>query len=525
MSERYIKVFAGNENLYLEGAPVIILASALLKDTQTGKMLAQLKLQNISGKSISYVKISITQLDAVKNPLSKAIPFEYLDLSVSDKEEFGSKKPLPLPNSSTRSFGVGVSHVGFSDGTVWTSDNTDWQSAKQDSNIIKSLEAEKTYKAAVALSKNNSYDDVSKAKELFESIASIKDVTIEVKMCDEKLIELEENAKVHEVKAKKKKKAVKAITIPLVSVLALVLLVFSVFDIIIPATYVSKGKKLENEGRYREACEAYSQTWENAISDLFTSVFFDPYEALDRCSQKEFDQCVESGDTQELVDLVTSHLTYSHPGRLPSLDVWNAPTFDSSQSDILDGIHGAIAKLLDEETCNTVLGEYYEDRYEDATGYRNFIYYLIATLPSDYKDVEQLKEFLDASDWYTDSEDYITNNKSDVEKIWKYHYCRTIILSSMYSNIDAFLLGKWESQDGDSYLEFYYQYDSYRFTTNLVMPDVKENRFFGITDNKLEFYNSDNRWDVFQFEFSKTNANEMTVYCYEDGKTITLYRK
>ena len=55
MSERYIKVFAGKENLYLEGAPVIILASALLKDTQTGKMLAQLKLQNISEKSISMI--------------------------------------------------------------------------------------------------------------------------------------------------------------------------------------------------------------------------------------------------------------------------------------------------------------------------------------------------------------------------------------------------------------------------------------------------------------------------------------
>ena len=35
MSERYSKVFSLPENLYAEGAPVVIAAGALLKDNQT----------------------------------------------------------------------------------------------------------------------------------------------------------------------------------------------------------------------------------------------------------------------------------------------------------------------------------------------------------------------------------------------------------------------------------------------------------------------------------------------------------
>ena len=187
MSERYIKVFSGNENLYIEDSPIIIRANALLKDTETGKMIAQLKFQNVSGKSISYVKIAITQLDAIKNPLENAIFFEYLDLSVSDKEEFGSKKPIVLPNLSTRAFNASVSHVGFIDGTVWTTDNTNWQSAKEGSSVLKMLEAESIYKTAVILSKGKTEEDVEKAKKLFKSISKIKDISIELALCEEKI--------------------------------------------------------------------------------------------------------------------------------------------------------------------------------------------------------------------------------------------------------------------------------------------------------------------------------------------------
>ena len=77
MSERYQHVFTGSENLYVNGAPIVIRACALLKDTETGKMIAQLKLRNVSGKQISYAKVAITQLDSIHQPIDKAIAFEY----------------------------------------------------------------------------------------------------------------------------------------------------------------------------------------------------------------------------------------------------------------------------------------------------------------------------------------------------------------------------------------------------------------------------------------------------------------
>lgn len=97
MSERYIKVFAGGNNLYADNAPVVIPASALLKDSVTGKMIAQLKILNMSGKTISYVKVGITPLDAVGNPLGDVLTFEYLVLQCWIKRSLALRSRFPLP--------------------------------------------------------------------------------------------------------------------------------------------------------------------------------------------------------------------------------------------------------------------------------------------------------------------------------------------------------------------------------------------------------------------------------------------
>ena len=39
MAERYTRLYTLPENLYTEGAPLVIAAGALLKDNQTGKVL------------------------------------------------------------------------------------------------------------------------------------------------------------------------------------------------------------------------------------------------------------------------------------------------------------------------------------------------------------------------------------------------------------------------------------------------------------------------------------------------------
>lgn len=186
MSERYTKVFTTGENLYVQGAPVVIRAGALLKDQETGRLLAQLKLRNIGGKQISYVKVTIGPADAVGTALGDVLSFEYLDLAVADKEDFGTKKPLPLPNTSTRAFCVGVSTVGFKDGTVWTGDNTDWKSAEDAAKMSKTFGVEEAFeKACTLVEGNKSLTDIKQAKEIFSSIKNDMDVSKNLILCDE----------------------------------------------------------------------------------------------------------------------------------------------------------------------------------------------------------------------------------------------------------------------------------------------------------------------------------------------------
>ena len=192
MSERYIKLFSSKENLYAKDSPVVIRAGALLKDSQTGKMIAQLKFQSVSEKTISYLKIAISQLDAVNNPLGEPVAFEYLDLSVGYRKEFGSKKPLPLPNASARGFVVGVSTVGFADGSVWTCDDPDWQPMVNDSAVARLMQVESRYEEALALFQSDRVDDVKKALEYFTEIRDEKDVTVEIAQCENKIQELQE---------------------------------------------------------------------------------------------------------------------------------------------------------------------------------------------------------------------------------------------------------------------------------------------------------------------------------------------
>lgn len=120
MSERYSRLFSLPTNLYTEGSPVLIAAGALLKDNQTGKVLAQLKFRNISQKAIQSVKVKVNACDTAGCPLAGVDSFSYLDLSVAAGEEFGQSKPIYLPDATTRAFSVEILSVVFADHEVFT---------------------------------------------------------------------------------------------------------------------------------------------------------------------------------------------------------------------------------------------------------------------------------------------------------------------------------------------------------------------------------------------------------------------
>lgn len=142
MSERYSKLFSLTENLYTEGSPVIIAAGALLKDNQTGRVLAQLKLCNISSKTIKAATVSLLPLNTVGKPLGEAVRYEYLDLNSVRDTDFGSKSAIPMPDITTRSFSIAVVEVIFTDNSIWNVNNATWEVLKKPEALTSRLDDE-----------------------------------------------------------------------------------------------------------------------------------------------------------------------------------------------------------------------------------------------------------------------------------------------------------------------------------------------------------------------------------------------
>lgn len=127
MAERYIRVFTQQGQFYCPGSPVVIEAGALLKDNQTGKIIAQMKFKNISPKTIRALTVKIYAKDVSGVDIEGIDSFQYLDLNVSRDGEFGAKTPIVLPNAVTRTFICECLSVVFCDGSAWAcKDGTQW---------------------------------------------------------------------------------------------------------------------------------------------------------------------------------------------------------------------------------------------------------------------------------------------------------------------------------------------------------------------------------------------------------------
>lgn len=142
MADRYTKLFSLPADLYATGSPVIIAAGNLLKDSQTGETLAQLKIQSIAKKTIKAATVCIVPLDTVGKPLGETITHQYLDLCVNRDSGFGQKVPIKLPDSSTRAFSVSVTEVIFTDNSIWTGDDAAWDALQQPKSLSSLTDSE-----------------------------------------------------------------------------------------------------------------------------------------------------------------------------------------------------------------------------------------------------------------------------------------------------------------------------------------------------------------------------------------------
>ena len=125
MTERYTRLYTLPSSLYSAGAPVEILAGALLLDNADGSLKCQLKFRSLSSETISRLSVTVTELDENANTVGTT-EYEYSELSVVRAAEFGSRSAIVLSSDSATAFAVAVREVAFADGAVWTA-TAEWE--------------------------------------------------------------------------------------------------------------------------------------------------------------------------------------------------------------------------------------------------------------------------------------------------------------------------------------------------------------------------------------------------------------
>lgn len=124
---RYQELFRIEDNYFLAGSPVLIEKGALLKDLKLERLIAQLKIKNLSEKTIISCKIKIQCLESNNNKIEKIVEHQYLDIEIRPQMNFGEKNPILITENITRKFIPAVTEVVFSDNSIWQNNNLSWE--------------------------------------------------------------------------------------------------------------------------------------------------------------------------------------------------------------------------------------------------------------------------------------------------------------------------------------------------------------------------------------------------------------
>ena len=123
MASRYELLRKSVEQFYVKGSPLLIDASALSRDTQTGKILAQVKFVNLDSREVAAVVVDFEARDVTGALLEGITGYQYLDLEAESGCDFGSRTPVIFPDCNTRYFKVTIRRAVFSDGSRWDAPN------------------------------------------------------------------------------------------------------------------------------------------------------------------------------------------------------------------------------------------------------------------------------------------------------------------------------------------------------------------------------------------------------------------
>lgn len=291
MANRFDRLFQLPPNQYSEGSPVILAAGVLLKDNETGSIIAQLKFQSVSEKRIKAVKVSLSAFDISRTEVQGVPDYQYLEMNISNGQEFGGNKAIVMPNSVTRSFSVDSIVIVFHDGSMWESRGqfVTLPTAKPLSLTLGGAELEKQYRIATNASAQytpaqeqdlwqcscgtwNSGVTCTHCRIFKEKVFSSLDIAVLTDQTNIRLAaEAEQKRLAAEIKAERKaeqeanRKAIfKKIKIAATMIIPVVIiaLLFSQWlwpDIVRPAMLYKEANQLMAAGSYQEAISLFEE--------------------------------------------------------------------------------------------------------------------------------------------------------------------------------------------------------------------------------------------------------------------------
>lgn len=452
MSERYSKLFSLPENLYMEGSPVIIAAGALLKDNQTGRVVAQLKLCNISPKTIKAAAVSLLPLNTVGKPLGESVRYEYLDLSSTRDTDFGSKSAIPMPDITTRSFSAAVVEVIFTDNSVWNADDAAWEPLKSPTTLTSRLDDEmvKQFQMEYGSGAKNFFLEqkdlwhcvcgaVNRREEKAchscqNFICNLRSIDLDsLETCKEqRLIREREQAK-KEAEARKKIGKIAAVIVSALVITIVAMVIIS--GMVKRANAYKDALALMHNEQYEEAIEAFTaldgykdsaeqiQSAKNSIADMERATEYDRAIQLLETGKSEKENeayylLMELGDYEDAKNLL-EHFTYAC---IASDDV--RYEYDLS-GNLVEKDYGSSSHLYEYENGHIV----WEGQSKDAWSAETYTYYPNGILKSKTRGVSRTQSgvvtnetvYYNEKGW-PETVIYTEDNQPDRHRIWHFMY-------------------------------------------------------------------------------------------------------
>ena len=124
---RYEKIYTLPASLYTHGAPVLITAAGLFRDTEEGGVCLRLKIKNISDTAVTGVKVRVIARDTDGSSLRSPAVFRLNGFNAPRDAVIGEDALVTLQADNAAACSLSVTEVFFADGSCWTGSPAEWK--------------------------------------------------------------------------------------------------------------------------------------------------------------------------------------------------------------------------------------------------------------------------------------------------------------------------------------------------------------------------------------------------------------